>query len=271
MRKSTKESNLKPPAPRELEPEELKDPARNNRGRRTKPNKKHGTAKRATLRVQSKRQAGPETTKPKKVDNASSRAEVINEPHLLQTGPIREENFPSEDAVMVDRILLSTNPDFEPRELPQATGAPADAGTSLVITAAMHPEISRGPRILFSESNEEMEEEQVEMPATQTEVATVLEVPQSGESQSTAIAYWLVSTWKWLQKQVRFRHPRRRLRVCETVSLGEKRFVAVIEVDGEQFLVGGASNSVATLARLEPSREFSAVLKRRWAQEPIQA
>lgn len=31
----------------------------------------------------------------------------------------------------------------------------------------------------------------------------------------------------------------RRLKVCETVSLGEKRFVSIVEVDGVSLLVGG--------------------------------
>lgn len=43
---------------------------------------------------------------------------------------------------------------------------------------------------------------------------------------------------------------RQHLRVCETVSLGEKRFVAVVQVDQERFLVGGAANCIAMLARL---------------------
>jgi hypothetical protein len=86
-----------------------------------------------------------------------------------------------------------------------------------------------------------------------------------------AILLWLSGAWNWTLKRVGSRQSTKRLRVCESVSLGEKRFVAVIEVDGEQFLVGGASSSVATLARLAPSQEFSEVLKRRWAQDPVQA
>lgn len=86
-----------------------------------------------------------------------------------------------------------------------------------------------------------------------------------------AIVIWLAAASNWVRKLMGSRHSRKRLRVCESVSLGEKRFVAVIEVDGEQFLVGGASSSVATLARLAPSQEFSEVLKRRWAQDPVQA
>jgi hypothetical protein len=49
---------------------------------------------------------------------------------------------------------------------------------------------------------------------------------------------------------------RQHLRVCETVSLGEKRFVAVVQVDRERFLVGGAANCIAMLARLAEPVSF---------------
>jgi hypothetical protein len=60
----------------------------------------------------------------------------------------------------------------------------------------------------------------------------------------------------WFKSQ----QAKKRLRVCETVSLGEKRFIAVVEVDGDQFLVGGSSSSVAMLAHLEPQPAFADVL-----------
>jgi hypothetical protein len=42
----------------------------------------------------------------------------------------------------------------------------------------------------------------------------------------------------------------RSLRLCESLSLGERRFVAVVEFDGEQFLVGGTASTLMLLARL---------------------
>ena len=58
---------------------------------------------------------------------------------------------------------------------------------------------------------------------------------------------------QWAQRALCMRRPRR-LRVRETLSLGEKRFVAVIEYEGQELLVGGSGNSFALLARLEPGR-----------------
>jgi hypothetical protein len=39
--------------------------------------------------------------------------------------------------------------------------------------------------------------------------------------------------------------------VRETLSLGDKRFLAVVEFDRQEFLVGGSGNSLALLARLQ--------------------
>jgi hypothetical protein len=63
--------------------------------------------------------------------------------------------------------------------------------------------------------------------------------------------------------QVRVRQNQRRLRVCETVPLGEKRFIAVIQVDDKQFLVGGALNSVSLLAQLDKPDNLSNILDSR--------
>ncbi len=43
----------------------------------------------------------------------------------------------------------------------------------------------------------------------------------------------------------------KRLRLRETLSLGEKRFLAVVEFDQEEFLVGGTGCSLALLTRVQ--------------------
>jgi hypothetical protein len=42
----------------------------------------------------------------------------------------------------------------------------------------------------------------------------------------------------------------RRLHVTETVALGEKRFVALLTFDSQEFLIGGGSAGVSLLSRL---------------------
>jgi flagellar biogenesis protein FliO len=43
----------------------------------------------------------------------------------------------------------------------------------------------------------------------------------------------------------------RRLRLCESLGLGDRRFVAVVEFDQARFLVGGTSSSLVLLAKLD--------------------
>ena len=52
----------------------------------------------------------------------------------------------------------------------------------------------------------------------------------------------------------------RTLRVVETVKMGEKRFVAIVEVQQARYLVGGGAAGVSLLARLDVAEPFSSVL-----------
>jgi hypothetical protein len=71
----------------------------------------------------------------------------------------------------------------------------------------------------------------------------------------------LAKYWSRIRQGIKIRPVKKRLRVCETVSLGEKRFIAVVQVDQEQFLVGGSPTSISMLAHLEDSPKFSDVLR----------
>jgi hypothetical protein len=71
----------------------------------------------------------------------------------------------------------------------------------------------------------------------------------------------LIRAWHWVQKRRQWQLASKRLTLCETVSLGEKRFVAIVKVDGQQFLVGGAAGSVSLLAHLNDAREFAGILQ----------
>lgn len=47
------------------------------------------------------------------------------------------------------------------------------------------------------------------------------------------------------------RRRERRLHVCETLSLGEKRFIAVVEYDRQKFLLAGTPQNISLLHRLD--------------------
>jgi len=70
----------------------------------------------------------------------------------------------------------------------------------------------------------------------------------------------LARGWRSLRAQQAARSTSKRLRVAATVSLGEKRFIAVIQVDGREFLVGGGATNVALLAPLNARESFDALL-----------
>jgi flagellar biogenesis protein FliO len=67
-------------------------------------------------------------------------------------------------------------------------------------------------------------------------------------------------SWKYIRTQQVARSSCKRLQVAETVSLGEKRFVAVIRVDGREFLIGGGATNVALLTQLDAKQSFDNLL-----------
>ena len=71
----------------------------------------------------------------------------------------------------------------------------------------------------------------------------------------------LSRAWRWFRARQTAHSSSKRLQVAATVSLGEKRFVAVIQVDGLQFLVGGGATNVALLAQLKDNESFGNLLK----------
>ena len=67
---------------------------------------------------------------------------------------------------------------------------------------------------------------------------------------------FLVRAWAWMQKKYTLTATKR-LRVAETVSLGEKRFVSIVYVEGREYLIGGGSSGVTLLTQLGPAQEMA--------------
>jgi len=70
----------------------------------------------------------------------------------------------------------------------------------------------------------------------------------------------LSRTWKRFQQQ-RMRGASRSLRLEESVSLGQKRFVAVVKVDGQRFLIG-VSSEITMLTPLNRETKFAKALQK---------
>ncbi len=65
----------------------------------------------------------------------------------------------------------------------------------------------------------------------------------------------LVKSLRQLVKQlIKPRRRRRKLELLEMQQLGEKRFVAVVRVGKQKFLIGGAASSVSLLAEIDSHR-----------------
>lgn len=91
--------------------------------------------------------------------------------------------------------------------------------------------------------------------APATKAGPAAKVSGKAKAARTESAPLLTRAWKWLQKQNAF-SPKKQLRVSDTVSLGEKRFVAVVHVEGQKFLIGGGSAGVSLLAELDSDAEL---------------
>jgi flagellar biogenesis protein FliO len=80
------------------------------------------------------------------------------------------------------------------------------------------------------------------------------EIRESGASTPALPArgsLWRRGRALWQQLiEVGKRRPKS-LRLCESLSMGDRRFVAVIAYEHSRFLLGGTSGSLVLLARLE--------------------
>ena len=75
--------------------------------------------------------------------------------------------------------------------------------------------------------------------------------PAATEHSPPRLDPWKIARTLWKRiLRVSQRAPRR-LRLCESLPLGERRFVAVVEFEQSRFLVGGTSASLVLLGRLE--------------------
>ncbi len=73
-------------------------------------------------------------------------------------------------------------------------------------------------------------------------------LPAAGDQKASGYAV-LARVWAWLHTKYTI-STTKRLRVSETISLGEKRFVAIVAVEGREFLIGGGTAGMSLLAPL---------------------
>jgi flagellar biogenesis protein FliO len=74
---------------------------------------------------------------------------------------------------------------------------------------------------------------------------------QAWQFSSNSLWPHLIALWTRVLRISR--RPPKALRLCESLPLGERRFVAVVEFERERFLVGGTPSSLVLLSRLADS------------------
>jgi hypothetical protein len=244
------------------------------KAKRTAVNKAERVERQSRLAERSMKaaRAGTATmTKSKKANRSASKTKSSVKTRTVKTKAVDLMNAPEETTAATGKTIPAVEVEPQTQLLFQSMTESADAKALSALGSSPSREMCFEAEIVVPDETVDEKDEASVFPTDDLEVITdSVHLHQAAEKRSATILRWLTGAWKWAQR-LGSRHPRKRLRVCETVALGEKRFVAVIEVDGEQFLVGGGSTSVATLARLESTQQFSEVLKRRWAQEPVQA
>jgi flagellar biogenesis protein FliO len=95
------------------------------------------------------------------------------------------------------------------------------------------------------------------MHATRTDAVSRLpEDPESVSSvreqvKSPAWYTRLLEKFRAFLHSVRVRRRIRSLQICESLPLGEKRLIAVVQVEGRRFLIGATNQSISLLDRLD--------------------
>ncbi len=100
--------------------------------------------------------------------------------------------------------------------------------------------------------------DRVKQPSPRRDISSLFRVWARQGQQRTLSA--LARVWSWLHAKYTVTQTKR-LRVSETVSLGDKRFVALVNVGAREFLIGGGTQSVSLLAQWGTTPEPAEVLQ----------
>ena len=106
----------------------------------------------------------------------------------------------------------------------------------------------KGDSVDQQDSVSSRNEPEQQQPEPAQESATRLVPPPDRNQSETEKPGILSRAFSWLRGAA---PAPKRLRLAETVALGEKRFVAIIYAEGHKYLVGGGASGVALLTRLD--------------------
>jgi hypothetical protein len=95
-------------------------------------------------------------------------------------------------------------------------------------------------------------EKPVDVPAAIKEIHPPAQSPSRFQAHPSPSP--LLRAWSWINRKYTL-SATKQLRVAETVSLGDKRFVAVVHVAGQKFLIGGGAQGVSLLTQLDAAAD----------------
>ena len=98
-------------------------------------------------------------------------------------------------------------------------------------------------------SNSQLQTTQLQVVQPVAPERNVVSLSNAGQSKRTGSRV-LAHIRSWLQAKYSLSSTKR-LRVMEMVPLGEKRFLAVVSVEGREFLIGGGASGVSVVTQLE--------------------
>jgi flagellar biogenesis protein FliO len=84
---------------------------------------------------------------------------------------------------------------------------------------------------------------------------------KSGDATATAGSnFWSAGFWPWrfFHKLSPWNRPARKLQLRETVSLGNRGLIVVVQYQDQQFLLGCTNTSIAMLAQLSDAAQVDA-------------
>lgn len=83
--------------------------------------------------------------------------------------------------------------------------------------------------------------------------SSVLAAPPQAAPASPFAALW--SALRAVLRTVRVERRSRHLRLCESLPLGEKRLIAVVEFEEQRFLLAATTENISLLQSLGPAHE----------------
>lgn len=132
------------------------------------------------------------------------------------------------------------------------TVAEAEAGRRSMrkATKELTPEEGLPGSILFASAlKKHARKHRTEVPRHKA-AARQIAPPDFAKLQSLAQGGFLSRIFSWFRERVGAASSKE-LRLAETVQLGDKRFVAIIHVEGRKFLIGGGTGGVNLLTQLD--------------------